>query len=369
MNRLIHFSARTLKLALIGAPLLCFGLYLALFASDRYVSDSVISVRQAGGSGTDGIPGAALLLAGINPPAHEDTLYLRTFVHSQALALELDAKIKLREHFAGITLDLPYRLPADASTEDFIRYFRNRVEVGFDERSALLRIRTQGLDPAFAQGFNAAILEASERFVNETSHRIARERLRFAEGELERAAQRVQGAGTALLSFQNRHRLLDPSAQAQATGVLTAELQAQRAKLEAELGGLRGFLNEDAYQIQALKSRIAALDRQIDAERKRATTDDSKGGRLTKLALEYEALKLQAEFARDGYKLALAAVENARIDANQKIKSLVVVEPPSLPQTAEYPLVAYNMGTLLAVCLLLYAIARLVLATIREHQD
>ena len=179
----------------------------------------------------------------------------------------------------------------------------------------------------------------------------------------------VQGAGTALLAFQNRHRLLDPSAQAQATGVLTAELQAQRAKLEAELGGLRGFLNEDAYQIQALKSRIAALDRQIDAERKRATTDDSKGGRLTKLALEYEALKLQAEFARDGYKLALAAVENARIDANRKIKSLVVVEPPSLPQTAEYPLVTYNMGTLLAVCLLLYAIARLALATIREHQD
>lgn len=369
MNRLIHLSARTLKLALIGVPVLLFGLYLAFFATDRYVSDSVISVRQAGGSSTAGIPGAAMLLAGINPPAHEDTLYLRTFVHSQALALELDAKLKLREHFNAITLDLPYRLPADASTEDYVRYFRDRVEVGFDDRAALLRIRTQGLDPAFAQRFNAAILEASERFVNETSHRIARERLRFAEGELQLAGQRVQEAGTALLSFQNRHRLLDPSAQAQATGALTAELQAQRARLEAELGGLRGFLNEDAYQIQALKSRIAALDRQIDAERKRATADDSRGSRLTKLALEFEALKLQSEFARDAYKLALAAVENARIDANQKIKSLVVVEPPSLPQTAEYPLVAYDLGTLLAVCLLLYAIARLVLATIREHQD
>ncbi len=370
MNRLLSLSSRALQVAFIAAPLLLYGLYLAVLATDRYVSESVISVRQAGGGGaSSAIPGAALLLAGINPPAHEDTLHLRTYVHSQALAQELEGKLKLREHFGTIRADLPYRLPADASVEDFVSYYRDRVEVGFDDRAALLKIRTQGLDAGFAQRFNQAILEASERFVNETSHRIARERLRFAETEMELAAKRVEDASAALLSFQNRHRLLDPTAQAQATGALTAELQAQRARLEAELGGLRGFLNEDAYQVQALKSRIAALDRQIDAERRRATADDTRGGRLTKLALDFEALKLQAEFARDAYKLALAAVENARIDASQKIKSLVIVEPPSLPQTAAYPLVGYNLGTLLVVCLLLHAIVRLVLATIREHQD
>lgn len=369
MNRLIFLSARVLKVTLIAVPLILYGLYLAVVATDRYVSESVISVRQAGGASTGGIPGAALLLAGINPPAHEDTQYLRTFVHSQALALELDAKLKLRQHFGAIVADLPNRLPADASVEDFVAYFRDRVEVSFDDRAALLKIRTQGLDPAFARALNTAILDASERFVNETSHRIARERLRFAEGELQLAGKRVEEASTALLAFQNRHRLLDPGAQAQATGILTAELQSQRARAEAELGGLRGFLNENAYQVQALKSRIDALDRQIDAERRRATTDDSKGARLTRLALDFEALKLQAEFTRDAYKLALAAVENARIDANQKIKSLVIVEPPSLAQTAEYPHMAYNLGTLLAVCVLLYAIVRLVLATIREHQD
>lgn len=371
MNRLIELSARTLKLVLIVAPMLLFGLYLALVATERYVSESVVSVRQVNGpgSGGGGIPGAALLLAGINPPAHEDTLFLRTYVQSQALALELDGKLKLREHFGRIRADLPLRLPADASVEDFMRYYRDRVEVNYDDRSALLTVRTQGLDAAFSQKFNAAILEASERFVNETSHRMARERLRFAEGEMTLARKRVEETSANLLEFQSKHRLLDPGMQAQATGYLTADMEGQRARLEAELGGLRGFLHDEAYQVQALKSRIAALDRQIEAERKRATTDDAKGGRLNKLALDFEALKLQAEFARDAYKLALAAVENARIEANQKIKSLVVVEPPSLPQTPAYPLTAYDLGTLLAVCLLLYAIVRLVLATIREHQD
>lgn len=369
MNRLLNLPPRTLKLIIIGLPVLLSLLYFGVVATNRYVSESVVTVRTAGNNGASSIPGAALLLAGINPPAHEDTMHLREFVHSQALALQLEQTLKLREHFGHIVADLPQRLPASATVEDFVRYYREHVEVGYDERTALLRIRTQGLDPEFAQRFNAAVLDASERFVNETSHRIAREQLRFAETELQLAGKRVQEATNAVLAFQNKNKMLDPVFQAQATGALTVELEATRARLEAELGGLRGFLNDDAYQVQALKSRIAALDRQIESERKRATAGNEKGAQLNRQALDFQALQMQAEFARDAYKLALAAVENARIDATRKIKSLVVIEPPSKPQTAEYPLVGYNIGTVLAVSLLLYAIARLVLATIREHHD
>lgn len=368
MNRLLLLSARTLKIVLIGVPFLLYCLYLGVIAADRYVSESKVSVRQAGGDGA-AIPGAAMLLAGVNPPSREDTLFLKEFVHSQALLIELDGKLKLRQHFADVGADWPYQLAPDATLEEFIRFSRARIEVSFDDQSSLLKVRTQALDPAYAQTINAAILDASERFVNENSHRIARERLRFAEGELELAGQRVQKAAVDVLAFQSRHQLLDPTFQAQASANLTAELEAKRARLQAELGGLRGFLNDGAYQVVALKSQIDALTRQIETERNRATASDVKGSRLSRLALDFQSLQLQAEFARDGYKLALGAVENARIDATQKIKSLVIVEPPSRPETAEYPLAAYNLGTLLAVCVLLYAIVRLVLATIREHQD
>ena len=78
---------------------------------------------------------------------------------------------------------------------------------------------------------------------------------------------------------------------------------------------------------------------------------------------------MQTEFAVDAYKIALGAVENARIDATRKLKSLVVIEPPSRPQTPEYPQRLYTLFTVLALSVLSYAIIRLVLATIREHQD
>jgi capsule polysaccharide export protein KpsE/RkpR len=62
-------------------------------------------------------------------------------------------------------------------------------------------------------------------------------------------------ARDAVLAFQSRHQLLDPSAQAQATGALTAELEASRTRLQAELGGLMAYLTEDAFQVQALRAR------------------------------------------------------------------------------------------------------------------
>jgi capsular polysaccharide transport system permease protein len=369
MNRLIHLSARTLKIALIGVPLLLYALYLGLIAADRYVSESAIAVRQSGGSDASALPGATLLLAGLGSPAHTDTLFLKEFVHSRDLILRLDQRLQLRQHFAGAGADLPFRLFGRTSQEDFIDYMRERVEVQYDDRASILRLRVQGFDSDYAQRLNQAILDESERFVNELSHRIARDQLKFAEGELARASGKLQQSRDELLAFQAKNKLLDPTLQAQFSGTLTGEMEATRARLEAELNGLLGFLNEEAYQVKALRVRIAALDRQIETERQRATAGDKKGARLNQLAVDFQALKLQAEIALDAYKLSLGAVENARIDATRKIKSLAVIEPPSHPETAEYPLVAYNLATLLAFCVLLYAIVRLVLATIREHVD
>lgn len=368
IRRLVHLSTRRLALWVVVLPLALYSIYLAALAADRYVSESVISVRQSGGD-SGNLPGAALMLAGITPASHEDTLHLKDYIHSQGLLDTLEKRLKLRAHYAGAGADLPFKLRESATREDFVDYYRRRVEISFDERSALLKVRTQGFDAAFARQLNQTVLEESERFVNETSHRIARERMAFAEGELNRAAERLQTSRNEMLAFQSRHRLLDPTAQAASTGALTAELQASRSRLEAELNGLLTYLKEDAFQVRTLRARLAALDAQIATERGRATAENRQGERLNVLAADFQALQLKVQFAQDAYRLALAAVENARIDATRKLKSLVVVEPPTLPETAEYPLRAYNLTTLLTICVLLFAILRLVFAIIREHQD
>lgn len=368
MNKLIAFLTPTrLKLLLIALPVVLAIAYFSWLSADRYVSESIVTVRQASHE-SSAVPGAALLLAGINPPSREDTLYLRQYIHSLALLNRLDAELGLRAHYEAEKVDVFYRLWSDTSQESFLEYYRARVGVLFDEVSSLLTVRVEGFEPAFAQKLNAAILRESEAFVNAFSQRMAREQMQFAETEREGAAARLQTAKATVLTFQNKHGLLDPQAQAQASGALMADLQAALTRQETELRALRGYLNEDTFQVQALRNQVQATTRQLEAESQRVTRGKNEG-RLNEQAARFQDLMLQAGFAQDAYKLALTAVENARIDATRKLKSLVVIEPPGRPETAEYPRRLYNILTVLIVCCLLYGVTRLAVATIREHQD
>lgn len=368
MIELKDLTPKRLKVVIILVPTLLATIYFAGFAANRYVSESSVALQQSGGEAS-GLPGAALMFAGLGSPDRNETLYLLQYVQSLALLNELDLKLDLRKHFEAERLDVFSRLWAGASQERFLDYYRSRVEVIFDDASSILTVRTQGFDPVFAQQLNKAILEASERFVNEMSHSLARERLEFGERELARAAEKLQAARTEVLSFQSKNGLLDPTMQAEASSALSAQMQASISKSEAELRGLRSFMTEDAPQVKALRAQIAATQAQRDADRARATRDGGSSDRLGELALQFQALRMRTDFALDAYKAALLAIESARIEATRKVKTLVVIEPPSLPETAEYPRRMYNTTTVLVICMLIYLVTRLVIATIREHQD
>jgi capsular polysaccharide transport system permease protein len=367
MKYVLWFDARRLAWAMLGLPMALAILYFAFLAADRYVSESIITVRQAQG-GQGSAPGLALLMAGINPPAREDTLYLRQYIHSQELLRKLDAKLGLRAHFESQRLDPLYRLYPGTSQDWLLEYYRARVEVLFDDTASLLTVRAQGFTPDFAQALNQAILDESERFVNAFSQRMAREQMAFAEGELDRAGGRVKAAQVALMAFQAKNGQMDPTVQASVTGRIEGDLQAQIARVETELRTQRAYLNDDAYPVASLRHQLAAMRRQLSDEQARATRGNGEG-RLNKVALEFQEHTAQNAFARDAYRLALTAVENARIEASRKLKSLAVIEPPSLPDSALLPRRIYTLATLFIVCGLLYGIVRLTLATIREHQD
>jgi capsular polysaccharide transport system permease protein len=367
MKYLLWFDARRLAWAMLGVPMALAIVYLSFFAADRYVSESIITVRQAQGSQASA-PGLAMLIAGINPPARDDTLYLRQYIHSLELLRKLDVRLHLRAHFEAQKRDPLYRLYAGTSQDWLLEYFRSRVEVVFDDTASLLTVRTQGFTPEFAQALNAAILDESERFVNSFSQRMAREQMQFAEGELHRAGERLKGAQVALMQFQAKNGQIDPTVQAHMAGRIEGELQAQIAKTETELRAQRAYLNDEAYPVASLRNQLDAMRRQLNEEQTRSTRG-SGDRRINKVALEFQEYTAQNAFAQDAYKLALTAVENARIEASRKIKSLAVIEPPSLPDSALLPRRLYSLATLFIVCGLLYGVVRLTLATIREHQD
>lgn len=366
---LASFSPRNLRIAIIAVPWLLAAIYLSIFAADRYTSESIVVVREEGKglaipSGLD----ALSAMFGSSAASREDQFMLQAHILSNDMLRQVDEKLNLQQAYSSPKIDFIFRMSANASQEDFLEYYRSRVEVLVDDVSGLLTIRTQGFTPHIAQAVNREVVAASERFINESSHRLARDQMAFAQSELENTRARLDAAQSQLLNFQKEHSVLNPAAQAAANTGLTAELQAILARYEAELKGLRSYLNDDAPQIQALQAQVGGLREQLEAENLGAVTNPN-GISLNELAGRYHELMAELEFMGDAYRGALTALETARIESTRKLKSLVLVESPHLPESAEYPRRIYTLVALLMALLLLYGIGRLIVATIEDHTE
>jgi capsular polysaccharide transport system permease protein len=106
----------------------------------------------------------------------------------------------------------------------------------------------------------------------------------------------------------------------------------------------------------------------VVAQKKRLT-GGGEDGRLNRVMARFEELRFDLEFANERYRLALLTLEGAQIEASRKVKSLVVVSRPNLPDEALYPDRPYILATLAAFLLMGFAIFSVILAAIREHME
>jgi capsular polysaccharide transport system permease protein len=365
---LARLNVRNLRIGFIAVPWLVTAVYLWVFAADRYVAESVLAVRENGETPMAGVDALSTLFGSSGPASRDDELLLEAHILSMDMLRQLEERLGLRAAFSAPLTDPFFRLPAGARQEQFLAYYRDRVEVRVDERSGLIRVRTQGFTPELAAALNREIIAISERFINESSHRLAREQMEFAETELRKARHALDGARAELVAFQEKHGVLDPVAQATANTGVTVELQAAIARQEAELKSLLNYLNEDAPPVRALKAQLEGANAQLEVESRRAMSS-ADGTSLNVLAGSFQELFAQIEFAQDTYRLALTAVETARVESTRKLKSLVLVESPAVPASPESPRRIYTLVALLLALGLLYGIARLVVATIEDHQQ
>lgn len=352
---------------IIVAPMVVLTVYYGLIAMDRYVSESKVVVRRSADGGVQ-VGGFSLpFFGGVGSASGEDAQYLREFIHSRDLLDRLDQELDFRKEFALKGLDVVAMLPPWASKEDFLELYRKRVEIGFDEKTGVLTIVTHGSTPEFAKRFNQAVLKESERFINELSHRVAREQVEFANEELLRARKTLDEARSKLIDYQNTRNILDPVAAAEVTSRVIAELEAQAAAKEVELNTLNGMLQNDAAQVVALRQTVAGLRQQIVTEKKKLTS--TKGGALNKVAAEYLDYRGMVDFHVDVYKIALATLEKTRLEAARKVKSLAVLSNPRKAEEAEYPRRAHILAAWLFTLCLLYGLIRLTIEIVEDHRD
>ncbi len=362
-NRLGGLAARFVLLVIL--PFVVVAAYLFLVAADRYGSETRFTVRDSGSpAGSDSLDLATILTGG-GGSARQDAYLIRDYIRSPDLLGRLDAVLGVRAAWSSPDIDFVWRLAGDASAEDFLEYYRDMVVVTFNTETSIVIVELQSFDAAGTQRMLQMILAESERLVNEISNRLARDQLDFINGEIDANMSRLKQSKAVLLAFQNEYEVVDPRDVAGLVTSVIARMEASLAEDRAELTALKGYLDKSAPAVVSLRGRIAAKVDQIKQEKTRLTGGGN--ARLNKIMARYEELRFDVEFASERYRLALLSLERAQLDASKKVKSLVVVSRPNLPDEAIYPDRIYILATLGAFLLMGFGILGVIFAVIREH--
>jgi capsular polysaccharide transport system permease protein len=357
-----------LSLILIVVPMVLAIAYYSFFAVDRFVSSAQVVVRQEGNNPGAQLPGLGILLSGSNSASRQETLYLREYIVSMEMMQALEERLHWIEQYTQQRNDPFFWLIADTPREDLLNYYQRMVSAHYDETTGLLKVEVQAFSPELAENMVKTILELSEQFVNEVSHSIAREQMRFAQVELEGAKNNYTERKQELLRFQNRNKVLDGKSSAQGRASIIDTLEGEHSKERAVLTQMLYKLRSDSPQVKQQQQRVNAISEQLNAE-KRLLVSAPDGSQLNVVASRFQQLTLDAGIAQETYKTAVAALDNARIEASKKIRTLVTVISPNTPQIALYPERLYNLATILLALLLMYGITRFLIASIEDHRD
>ncbi|MES0875419.1 hypothetical protein [Sinimarinibacterium thermocellulolyticum] len=356
----------TRYLAAVVVPTLLVLTYLGLVSTDGYVSRAEVMIEHDNSSAA----AAELALGVLSLGAQRskiDALVVETFMRSRAMLEHLDRTLDLRGHFSASKVDPISRLSARASFADFLDYYRARLSTKVDDDTYVLSIEFVAYDAEYAHKVTEELVRRSEQFVNEVSHHLAREQLNFVSAEVDRAHERLRKASRALISLQRQYAIFSPEAESQVAGSVVGGLLQQLAAARTERNTLLAYLNPQAAEVVSVTARIEALERQVAEERARLVGSDDPG--LNDIMLAYQDAQVELTLASEIYKTALATLEATRLDTARKVKYLVSLSAPSLPDSVERPLTLYWTCTIFVVLNLAYFVMSLIIATIQDHRE
>lgn len=348
----------------VVVPTLASGIYFSVLASDVYVSESRFMVRSAHKT-----PSAALggLLEGVGISRSSDDVFaVHDFIQSRDALHELERRLGVSRSFGDPNVDRLSRfagLDGDKSFESLHRYYLHHVTVSVDGASAISVLRTSAFSPDVAERMNDSLLRLSESLVNGLNERSRLDTIRFAAAELESAESRAKTAAAALAAFRNDKVVFDPERQSALQLQLISKLQDELIATKTQLAQVRD-LTRDSPQIRPLQIRLDALQREIDSETKKIVGNKQS---LSSKSASYSVLELDRVLADKQLAAALTAIEQARSDSLRKQLYLERIVQPSLPDKALEPRRLRNVLSTFLLGMIIWGIASLLLAGIREH--
>lgn len=323
-------------LLIVALPFVAASIYLPFFAADQYASEARFTVRSGNSSP---ISGLASLGGGLGTRQEQDSQIIASYLKSRAVIDELEKTFDLKSIFAPRGFDYLFGYAGKDAKERLVNYWDRQTTIILDRSTGIISVQVRAFDPRDALALCQALIDISERMVNELTERSRKEALSFAQTELKRSEQRLADAMNKLRSVRDSEGVLNVEAQALAVNEVLSSLRLALARIEQDISASQPQLSPDAPQLRYMQNQAKALRAKIDeysrmiAGKKQSENDPS----LTASATVLDREQLEVKIAQEQYATSLASFEVARADLLTQSAFLLTFLKPSLSEDAEFP--------------------------------
>ena len=368
--------------ALVGVilPSLLAIAYYGFIASDQFVTEVRFLVK----SGSPVTPDLLGQLTGTGSSISTflDAQTVSDYLRSRQVVDDLAHTIDLREIFGRRWADPIARLPADASMEDLTEYWESMVDVSTEMMSGIVSVSVRTFTREDSARLGQAILNASEKLVNQLSARAREDAVRFATEDLQTAEERLRTWRGRVYQLREKEETLDATATAEAHTELVGQLEGELAQARSELQYRRSLMGDSAPLITSLRSKISSISSEIERVRKQATTGrrgadaapgpadhPSADGRaaLTSVLSGFEEAQAELAISEEYYKSALRYLEEARAQADRQQVYVATIVAPHEAEESRYPLRIQFIVFAIVVAGIVWGLVMLIAFSIRDH--
>ena len=355
-----------LFIGLVVIPTILAFFYFGFIASDVYISESRFVVRTPDKPSLTGV-GLLLKNAGFSN-ANDEASAANDYIQSRDALRAINGNGAFAKAYGDPSVSILNRsdpLGMSSSFEDLYKFFKGKVDVDNNSTTGITTLTVRAFRPEQAQHFNKRLLEMAEATVNRLNARARDDLIRYGETELHDAEQQVDNAAQALAVYRNRHRVIDPEKQAEIQLGMVSKIQDELIASRIQLTQLKKTA-PDNPAIPVLDAKIASLTEQSAEQMGKITGSNAS---LAGESRQYQRLMLDNEMAVRQLSAAMTSLEQARTVAQRQQTYVERIAQPSLPDAAGEPHRIAGVFATLIMGLIFWGIARMLVASIREHVD
>ncbi len=167
-------------------------IYLYAYTDSLYQSSAIVDLQNSS-SASASLSSLSTSLFG-STGSSTQTGAVVAYIQSPDILKILDKRFHLRKIYSSPEHSSFWRLDEDASDEDFLNFYQQMVSVSQDSTTLLITVNVLDYDANRAQAICEAIVQASQKFVNDMSAVMSNATVKYAKDQLAIATKAVETA-------------------------------------------------------------------------------------------------------------------------------------------------------------------------------